>query len=89
MRFELAKHEGEQMYGILLDQIKCFDRLVPSLQLEIQKAFGAPEQLVKVRSEYYREQVHIPKVGRYFGKCMVPTNGAVQGSVFSIDDICM
>eukprot|EP00969_Alexandrium_andersonii_P202208 8935237-Alexandrium_andersonii.AAC.1 len=47
MRFELAKHEGEQVYGILLDQIKRIDRLVPSLQLEIQKAFGAPEQLVE------------------------------------------
>eukprot|EP00969_Alexandrium_andersonii_P207722 9176070-Alexandrium_andersonii.AAC.1 len=63
MRFELAKHEGEQMCGILLDQIKCFDRLVPSLQLEIQRAFGAPEQLVKVRTEYYKGQVHAPKVG--------------------------
>eukprot|EP00969_Alexandrium_andersonii_P133504 5903640-Alexandrium_andersonii.AAC.1 len=64
------------MYGVLLGQMKCFDWLAPSLQLEIQRASGAPEGVVKVSGECHRGQVDIPKVGRYFGRCAVPTNGA-------------
>ena len=84
---EHARRHDRPLCGVMLDREKCFDRLVHTLTLPLQKRHGCPEGVLAARWNFYERLTRRVKLGASYGEETRPTHGALQGCVWSIDGI--
>ena len=86
---EHAEQHGQEVAGLLLDRLKCFDRLCRDITFGLQRRAGCPGRLVAARARLYAHLKRYIKIGRCYGEPFVAKNGASQGCAWSVDDIAL
>ena len=69
---------------ILLDRVKCFDRIIPTIAVSALKSLGLPHQIAFALEGFYSNQQRIVKLGKAFGNRFIPGSSALQGCTMSI-----
>ena len=83
----LEFHEHDQNpdpIAIFLDRAKCFDMLVPDFAVQIACDIGLPLNVARALTGFYRGQIKIFKIGRFYGRKVFSKNSAIQGCSMSI-----
>lgn len=84
---ERSRHLEIPLGGVALDRQKCFDYLVTDICIGLQRQAGCPEEVVRLRTSFYERHYRYLQVAGSFGKPLHLTNGHLQGSAFSLDDV--
>ena len=84
---ELARAGGLELHSVLLDRVKCFDRLERKLQLKLMEKAGCPSGIVAARRKWYDHHERRMRLGQAYGPPFQAKNRCLQGGVWSIDDI--
>ena len=69
---------------VLLDRVKCFDRIVPAVAVSALNSLGLPPPIGVAIQGFYSNQVRIMKLGKAFGKRLIHGSSALQGCTLSI-----
>ncbi len=75
--------------AVFLDRVKCFDRIVRNLALELAKYAGCPSRIGAARETWYRVHRRYFRVGKAYSWALTNDNGMAQGCVWSLDDISL
>ena len=69
---------------VLLDRVKCFDRIVPAVAVFALNSLGLPPPIGVAIQGFYSNQVRIMKLGKAFGNRLIHGSSALQGCTLSI-----
>jgi len=86
LRLEHANTFELKNGGCLADRKQCFDRIVPELALALLERAGCPAPLLRARRNFNSSVNFRFRIGNSHSVPMLRPNGAIQGSVWSLDE---
>ncbi len=86
LALEYTQMMDQDLIALLLDRLKCFDRMLCSIVFGLQMRMGGPCTIIRARRDWYSRSLMYIKLRNAFSRPLDHKNGIYQGCTFSCDD---
>ena len=83
LRIQLALRQNKPLYHIFLDMSKAYDTLDRGRTIQILKAYGMGERILRILNSFWADHWIVPKQAEFFGDPFQATRSVTQGDVIS------